>query len=1019
MRSNVIKTPALVVTLGTTSTMAAHELCYHLLSLTQDDRDCVSIVTIDTDISRTDFQDFRAQNGGKFNVFPARIAVPSGIDYSESPPVRNQTFIPGFRPRYFDYGAGAMRNNGHVALSYKLDTVEDEIRNALGMLYRLGAKQNEQRPVGVQVYVVSFLGGGTGSGIAADIAVIVRQMLLSDKKDQRLMLFGILPGDAMPGVNPNQESWRRSNSTAALLEIMATGMAADGRPEGYYSKYLLSQEYQLPPRTAIFNEVYLIGRTGMPSVQDTARIVGLDLFQRIIDGTSVGNIERSIAPDRAVLREFDDEGLPTNFSASCPFEVRFPVDEAVEAFAEVAASYMLQSPAFQDTNPVAPEPTADEVREWKRKWQRVAATTNGIPDDRTISRPAEFQAAAFEDAGPAERDGLWARVITNIDKMNRDIKVVLDRVQREENMRINDPLRAVPTVRGAWTNQRQKKILAYDMLYGEYDTELAALSGSAGSITAPTRPVELERELDRPRLPPMIEEKLPGFLRRDVAQEVADEYNAAVGVNYASTRSTRLTELLKSLRTRVDELRKAERDSNQKTLDMAQADKLRERGHARAAWQGKLARPHPHQRHLFDLDLFTYSSDQGQPYRVAVEGVFRLATVDITHPGPNAERTLGDCYSRAPGAFDLQGAIARLVPECFAFINAARQEDDQTLAQQRAEQAPLRVVDFFRERYREWFGGSAERNLRAQNMFDLLAIGAAADDRISLRAAEQRTQRYFESHLRHIQGFLGELVTFEPGLWRAGSSRLLVSLDIGINSAAMDQKEIFKQALASIGSMTTRMPHPNIADSADLHRLQVSYAQHGISIRTIPDFYSSTNSSMEHYIRHQREWFQDGDPSRYGRNGSPIHSSGEMQRLVCQRDALAGSGGRSLRERVLRTQMLPDDDPGFVDLSPLAGPPANGASPHGASPYGAPGGPGGPQNPYGGGGAQPGYPPNYGAGYAAPHGGGMGQGAYGSQQPPNQGGYYPGGQFNPPPGAPPGQAPDPGGHRNYNDGGSL
>src|SRR5579883_3623657 len=262
MRSKAIRTPAVVITLGTTSSIAANELCYHLLGLEQDDRDAVAIVMIDTDISRPRFQDFLDQHSGAFHIYKAQIAVPAGATYTDELPraIANHTFIPTKLPQYFDYGAGGIRNNGHVALCYDRDKVEKELRAALASVSQLTGRENEVRSLGAQVYVVSFLGGGTGSGIVSDIAVMIRQMLIGEQRQQRLVLFGILPGDSMPGVNANTESWRKSNATAALLEIMAHGQATQiiSGVSGPYEKYLLAHSYFVPD-APIFNEIYLLG----------------------------------------------------------------------------------------------------------------------------------------------------------------------------------------------------------------------------------------------------------------------------------------------------------------------------------------------------------------------------------------------------------------------------------------------------------------------------------------------------------------------------------------------------------------------------------------------------------------------------------------------------------------------------------------------------------------------------------------------------------------------------------------
>ncbi len=972
MTSTAITTPALIITLGTTSSMAASEVFAHLMSLSQDDRDSVSLVMIDTDLSRPQIQDFLDVHGGAFNVSKAQIAVPSGIDYAQLPPNWEHTYIPPFRPHYHDYGAGGLRNNGHVALCYHRDDVETSIQDALGKIYRLGTRENEKRALAVQVYVVAFLGGGTGSGIVSDIAVMVRQMLTSEQKNQRLILFAILPGDTLPGVNPNEESWRKSNSTAALVEVMATGMAAQTAPNGLYSKYLLGKEYRVAPGP-IFNEVYLFGRTNMNSVEDTARIVGLDIFQRITDASGIGDVERSKAPDRQVLTSVDDENLPTNFSASCPFEVRFPVDETTEAFAEVATSYMLLSPVFIGQRPSYPTPTEAERNVWVQKWRGVAArvTVASGQNDLTISRPAEFTAGQFEDATPQKRAILWQQLIRGLGATNAEIARVMDRMRTLEEARIADVTttekRETPLAR----SMQGRKILHYEALLAEYQAALDDLNQRRPRASSPSRPNELERKLDHGlRLPQFLEDLLPDILNPDIPAEVADAYNDVVDANYAGTRSTALITLVTALLARVNELLKAEGEWMANTHNDERSAELRRRGYARMAWQGRLARPHPHQRHVFDLTAFKGKANEKRlQFLPAMEGVFRMATTR------DANMTLGNCLRR--DSFDMASEMERLAPNCIAFINASRRDDDMNeknrgLDEEHANQVPEKVLQFFRKYYQDWLDGSNQEQLVGQNLFDLLAIGIAAEEPASLPVARRRTQSYLERHLIHIKGILGELVTYEPGLWLNGSSKLLATLYLGVNFRVQQGEEaVLADAIKAVGSMTTRVNLMPYFFDRDLHRLQVNYGQHGISIRTIPDFYSETNSAMEQYLNHQSAWFSDGQPGHYGMNNGPVHSSTEMERLAWSPDAWGARQG-SLIHRVCRRPMRLVNAPAWAQR-PAGGAPGGAGGPQ--NPQG-PQGPQGPQVPYGGGGQPGGQPGGHGA-----YGAGGAQAGYG---PPNQ-----------------------------------
>src|ERR1051326_7855345 len=76
-----IQTPAIVILLGSTSSIAALELMRHMLTLRSEDRRRVAFVYIDTDDWSSALIEFRHQYNGLFNEFPLRIAVPAGIDH--------------------------------------------------------------------------------------------------------------------------------------------------------------------------------------------------------------------------------------------------------------------------------------------------------------------------------------------------------------------------------------------------------------------------------------------------------------------------------------------------------------------------------------------------------------------------------------------------------------------------------------------------------------------------------------------------------------------------------------------------------------------------------------------------------------------------------------------------------------------------------------------------------------------------------------------------------------------------
>ncbi len=300
-----INTPTIVVFLGSTATLAALELMRHMLTLNQSDIHHVALVYIDTDDPTNAFVEFRHQHNGVFQEFPLRIAVPAGIQhvareeqsvcYPYSDPkddnLELHTFIKGKEPQYFANGAGGIRNNGHVAACFHHQEIYDTLDRALVTVSRVDTMQGGKRINELQVNIVSFLGGGTGSGILPDIAVMVRDLLTNYQYRQRINIFCTLP-EPVRGASVTDISWRKSNATACLLELLAFGGAAEGpKSSGRYEKRMRDKVYRLT-NDPLANEIYLIGHASMDDSANTARIRGpgplpahYRCFERRLPGT--------------------------------------------------------------------------------------------------------------------------------------------------------------------------------------------------------------------------------------------------------------------------------------------------------------------------------------------------------------------------------------------------------------------------------------------------------------------------------------------------------------------------------------------------------------------------------------------------------------------------------------------------------------------------------------------------------------------------------------------------------------
>ncbi|MGH2517069.1 MAG: tubulin-like doman-containing protein [Ktedonobacterales bacterium] len=959
MRSTHIKTPALIILLGTTPALAGVEFCQQMLGHDDDDRRSVALVHIDTDDLPPRVSGFYREHEGKFAVFSSRLAVPVGINHAddiadgyfegltadEVSRIRWHTYIPTKTPQYFDNGAGGIRNNGHVALCYHHGRVLGRLEEALNTLERLSAAQGERVVDRVAVYIIAFLGGGTGSGTAADVAVMVRRMIERRQYGQRITLYSILPGDHITGAIETEKNWRKSNSTAALLEIVAHGLAA-GNQDGYYPKYLLDKLYRIR-LGPIVNEILLMGRTNMETVEQTAAIVGLDLYQRVTDASGIGAKESSAAPDRRQLADSDDRYLPTCFGTSCPFEVRFPAGETAQAFAEYSASFLLT--ALLGTRPRLGDISGNQS-DWRKKWSEVARQPN-LP---------KLPVSQFLDAKDSKLNLLWDKVAQHkrglLDAITQDVD---DQRAREEHAirtaRTADELRKMmPPVEGNdLSNPITRRTLHLELMRAEYEEARQQLRETAPGNADESRPTQLEDKLANgvPYIPVPIP-WIDNAWDDKYANAVCAKYNAIIRRYYYRERHKALEKLLKDLHAQVEaQLNADEAYYSGVSLEKTKAD-LRRRSYERSAWLGKLEQEHPHFRHIFELPIIPLEPlDTRQQVNSAVRGLYLWAT--------SAGQRTDDAIGGASGTFERQRDAAlsllhaRFREQWRGDLGASADgltadESGEALTADelqtyRATQLATVVVETLRTIYLAQF--------RRANLFELLEVGIAAAENRSRQMARRRVSAYLLAHLVNMQRLVRDLVIHEPELWLNGSEKLLTTLYLGINSVSdRGDQEALAHALREIGPLAERAERPFVSYEQDPHRLQLNYSQHGVSIRTLPEYYRRyDDSSMQHFYENQTLWAGNGvigQGGTYGANKMPVHSSGEMETLVWTPGALGHP--QSLVERFIRP-----DRPGGSGQGGRGGGGSgprggNPARPSGGQPSGGYGGPSPSSRPWGG-----------------------------------------------------------------------
>jgi len=878
VRQSRINTPALVIFLGSTATLAGLELMRHMLTLRSDDQRKVALVYIDTDEPNSAIIEFRQYHKGVFQEYPLRIAVPVGISHVEripqnmgtlkddvAQPLEPHTFIRGKEPQYFSNGAGGIRNNGHVAACFHQQSIYDTLERALAAIMRVDMQQNAERRNEVQVQIVTFLGGGTGSGILSDMTVLVRDLLAHHQYEQRINLFCMLP-EAVKGVSPTDLSWRRSNTTACLLELVAYSLAAGALP-GAGSRYqkLMRRKTYFLTKDAIANEIFLIGQSAMDDPSGTARLVGLDLFQRVTDASGVGWKEHSQQVDRGTLGETDDRGLPTMFGTSCPLEVRFPAAETALAFAQISAASLL--PLLAHYQPRSITPTDGEKRDWIREWNDVAPIDANPSNPKGI-RPGQLKFDEFEEADQSRLDILWAKLERFERETERRIKEVVELKAKEEIRLINEMPRA--TVQDGSTSVLNLRIKRLQYLQEEYNTVLEMLH-ERQEPRVPARPAQQEAELTQPAGGWFSRMRNAG---RDRAYDVFDAYNRRMYIHAEATRYAQLKQVLNQLVQYVQEALNDARSWFEETDMATRVQELESKGLTSMAWQGRLDNPHPHQRHIFDLR--TLRASDGRSF--AAERLYLWAT--------GGDKVLNDGSN-----IEYQDFVDDCVDYFGRKLNEAQSANKQEsrIEDQNAGRLADRVVDYFYDFYTHKF--------QDMNLFELLDKAAPPSPKGQSRVRQVST--YLFEHLEHMRGLMSSLVAFEAELWGSGQSNLDTSIYLGMHWRDGYQEEILQQALDTLGALTKRGQQPLRQLDFDPHRLQASYGQHAISLATIRDFYLEQNSSMEAYINHQEKW-DDAGTSASPQGYRPTHSSEEAQRLVRSKGALNPRSNQALYERLIR-----------------------------------------------------------------------------------------------------------------------
>ena len=891
LREPRIDTPTLNIYLGSTPSLAGLWLDQdELRDLLPQDRRRVASLYLDIDAPPPELAElatWRQGSDGWTRVEIKHIEVPLDIEYGALSPQQVQhLLVEPHLPRSYSHGAGGIRNNGHVALSANVDEITTRIEQLLSALVAYGGERTERRARDILVNIVAFLGGGTGSGTLPDIALLVRNLLRRNGYPARIFLYCLLP-EHIGSATPQEISWRRSNAVATLQELMALSVL--GHTTRGYQKMLgsLALDVEAEP---VANEIFLFGRTEMSSPTQVAQIAAMDLQMRICDHSGVGRHERSLQSDLQCLVQRDDRNLYTMFGTTCPMEVVLPARELAEAFAYRGARTLIKDLTGYRRGSGGPSGASSRPTGAARGGEDASATIRSELRQRYLKRVQPWRDALRPEiqrlpAAPFERahtqralDVLWEALEDRVERaaaaMEDNRKALL--ADEEQAIDATVPPTALDGAGplALWRMLLEERLRLYQAALRE------EMDGARG---LPPRDTRIEADLLGARLP---------MSRPGKARTVADAYNRQLVARVEVERRRLTVDLLRQLSDRVENRIGQLQAFIPELSSSALQDYLTSRERSYPELSGRLSRAHPHRTNLFDLDELRVNGQSWPTERL----------YEQLHGGVAANRDPGDPSGHNPhiGRF-LEWAVKAHGPLALSPRQSAQQFAD-------------RVVAYFRDAV----------YLPALQRMTLLQVVATCCTQTGDRTGERAVDMVISSHLRRMKNQVQPLIKHNPSVWEGGTQQLRATASLGISMQG-HERDLMHGIITRVGSIGQggQALRPALQDAIDPHRMQLLYAQHGLSLTSVADFYAEENSAMADFLTHHGRWFGNGQPGSYGQGGLPVFTSREAERLVVDPRALGDPQGRSLIQRTVREPFGWRPDAATAAHAPVNG--ANGA----------------------------------------------------------------------------------------------
>lgn len=317
-------------------------------------------------------------------------------------------------------GAMQVRPMGRLALFNHFDMIkarlDQSIRDLSNITQRgeIGEGAQIAKSQGINVFIVTSVCGGTGSGIFIDMAYALRQLCWVQGLDENychvngyLILpqaFATVTGDAI-----------RANAYAALSELNYFTKGG-----GFSVEYPggTMVEAQIRP----FNICYLIDAVNergkmLAGMNELSPMVAEAIFLQT--ASQVGDAQKSVFDNVKALDSLD-QGFPTSYSGLGTASLVFPAGVIIDACAARYCVNLLKTALLKA--PVSPD--------------IVTAEVNAVTEKMRLTADAVKLELSKDEKGRPMRIQLDAR---QLEKVSEDliVKAALERVQNEEDRNLN------------------------------------------------------------------------------------------------------------------------------------------------------------------------------------------------------------------------------------------------------------------------------------------------------------------------------------------------------------------------------------------------------------------------------------------------------------------------------------------------------------------------------------------------------------------------------------------------------